>query len=89
MKHTPGPWKAKAKSTHWLIFAPDESEIGMVYRPDTRANAHLIAAAPDLLEASKRLLDAVCPEYDGMYPQPIRDAVEQLDDAIAKAEGRG
>lgn len=44
---------------------------------DVRANANLIAAAPDLLAALNRLLDGFSPE-----------AVAQANLAIAKAEGR-
>ena len=55
-KHTPGPWKA----THCTVSAPEtEDRLGFTFnvrngnRDDTKANARLIAAAPDMLEALK------------------------------------
>ena len=53
--------------------------IGGITQDETRANAHLIAAAPDLLEA---LLEAraYVPEHHG-------PAVHKIRAAIAKAEG--
>ena len=49
-KHTPGPWKAEAKS----VTAPEtDARLGLDIRlyggnaSDNRANARLIAAAPD------------------------------------------
>lgn len=53
-KHTPGPWKATGKevgtdytATHGMVA----SVIGMPNNWETKANAALIAAAPDLLGA--------------------------------------
>ena len=62
MKHTPGPWvyeKAtktirSAKNNYWL--ATMDSWDGQV---DNDANARLIAAAPELLEACHKLLDMI------------------------------
>jgi len=53
-KHTPGPWKYD--ETWALIHAEHGSEIAAVHaargtRGEAQANAHLIAAAPDLLAA--------------------------------------
>ena len=60
MKHTPGPWEVD-KETGEIIAR--ESVLGIIYGADDfpcceedideecRANAYLIAAAPDLLEA--------------------------------------
>lgn len=53
-KHTPGPWTAHART----VTAPEtEDRLGLNVqinggnREDNKANARLIAAAPDLLEA--------------------------------------
>lgn len=74
-----------------------------VYRLDIRdidcADARLIAAAPDLLEALKALRRAVCGETGfaaavrndsgTLYPWPALDAAEELAaNAISKAEGQ-
>lgn len=48
------------------------------------ANARLIAAAPDLLEALIAITTVRC---DGMDPTPINEAYEKADAAIAKATG--
>jgi len=60
-KHTPGPWRIciKPKSNHWhagLTVGTDErTQLRIcdpcVLNPNSRANARLIAAAPELLEA--------------------------------------
>lgn len=93
-QHTPGPWEASIKSpvvTHggWLICVKDKKGVTICEAPNTsqrtatkKANARLIAAAPDLLEALKlasTMLQVGGPEYDD------RDALEIINDAIAKA----
>ena len=66
----------------WLDSDPEDESL---------ANAHLIAAAPDLLEALREYLaadDALCggrPENAERY----RKAIAQACAAIAKAEGNG
>lgn len=61
-KHTPGPWGAHLQSPDRRVFAmkrrfwevgggPDNRGVAFVFG-DTEANALLIAAAPDLLEAA-------------------------------------
>lgn len=62
--HTSGPWEVKGPSQNGhcrRIFAGDEY-VGIVGGSDQpmrtiRANADLVAAAPDLLEACKSFLD--------------------------------
>lgn len=57
--HTPGPWETDDHESHWSIMGPN-GHIGdvRVYRspgleliPEADANAQLISAAPDMLEA--------------------------------------
>lgn len=60
--------------------------------PEGEANARLIAAAPELLEALRRLRDYNRGEPCPMHPRPISGkgcecAVNQASDAIAKATG--
>ncbi len=86
-KHTPGPWALDDES----IYAPDgegwkqvaeipnwRTNPGEVLTPEDNANARLIAAAPDLLEALKAILN----ETGGMGG-PFTTARA----AIAKATG--
>jgi len=86
--HTPGKWTIGAHqkiiSTGWSIRISDESAIAYVLgerNPELQANARLIAAAPDLLEALKRLIDA--PNH-GTH-EAMRRANEAAREAIAKA----
>jgi hypothetical protein len=63
---TPGPWRARVKRTgeSWWVVAPKDNGEGYlaecVARQDANeANAHLIAAAPDLLASCKELREAL------------------------------
>ncbi|MDZ5813883.1 hypothetical protein U4I65_02380 [Stenotrophomonas maltophilia] len=95
-KHTPGPWGIEqTDDTNWIGFMrPDGRKVELIvcttqrdnfFKPDVQdkndANARLIAAAPELLEALK---DAVCAlDCCGKdYP-----AAEKARAAIAKATG--
>lgn len=95
--HTPGPWKAQKVVGSFQVpfhvvagkklvatcsgnqLAPDESSIA-----EARANAALIAAAPDLLVALERLLplweEAIGHETDYM------DMADFARDAIKRAK---
>lgn len=87
-KHTPGPWfpvedSVMTDGANYLgrfvakfVTGKDESE--------KTANALLISAAPDLLEACKAMVacyefEHVATEHDSIYGQAVS--------AIAKAEG--
>lgn len=94
-EHTPGPWevregygllmaevgpKDRAVATVWTKrMGQIEDKTVPVEWPEGQANGHLIAAAPDLLEACKIAL------YGG---GTIAEATEKCRAAIAKAEGR-
>lgn len=94
-EHTPGPWRAgldvpgnmtdiKAMAN---VLVARVSRFTDIFRPayqpspqtESEANARLIAAAPDLLEALQTLTE-LCDER-GLYPLNIEDARN----AIAKA----
>lgn len=93
-QHTPGPWLIEAETCHtgdiatvhntaekWVtIYAPHWMETGMGEQEQS-ANARLIAAAPDLMEALKNLLEA---HYNGNV---IRSDCLDAEAAIAKASG--
>jgi hypothetical protein len=79
--HTPGPWKADGLTvesiTHGNICLVN------LARPKgpTEANLRLIAAAPDLLAALRKIVS------DGDFTAP--EGMKRIAcDAIAKAEGR-
>lgn len=81
MTHTPGPWHVYAKSLYeHEVLAGNEIVAGLFalkagYDVEA-ANARLIAAAPDLLNAARLMLSY----------QP--NALRLLAEAVAKAEGR-
>lgn len=86
-KHTPGPWHVSSNTAQDLVCAGDEvvADCTTGDLPDISiANARLIAAAPELLEACKSLL----PEGwdDGVMDHMPGVKIARL--AIAKAEGR-
>lgn len=91
-QHTPGPWTAKATASlgpQYVVY-PEAAgpNIAIVYdHGNTKENAFLIAAAPELLEACK---EAACalkvagvrdPDQAGLYSTLL------LEMAILKAEG--
>jgi len=106
MAHTPGPWKVARKrgplhgigATDPLAIKDSTGEYvatlggGSVHFANADANAHLIAAAPDLLAALKE-----CVPWLESMPLPADDqhlrdmAAKTLNDvqaAIEKAEGK-
>ncbi len=91
MSYTQGPWIAVARTNASIeIEAPDQQGYGFKKVASTsltnhEANARLIAAAPDLLEACKTLVGL--PNTEDWLAR-LRLAVEQARAAIAKAEGQ-
>lgn len=90
--HTPGPWKPVESHTgDWYIAqANDDGAIGEVYADaggseDAEANARLIAAAPELLEAAKEIVRTGLGD-EAMHGDQ-REAVALIIAAIAKATG--
>ena len=87
--HTPGPWHVYISPGGWqtCVCAEDGSIItrmGNYSGSPVLANAHLIAAAPDLLAA----LRSLCSEfYMMMNPSLLPSAYRAACAAIAKAEG--
>ena len=85
-KHTPGPWIVVSRG----MFSPkvvDANSLGIchtTYAPTgAEANARLIAAAPDLLEALKEIVDAA----DGAGWEQLDPSFKKARAAIAKATG--
>lgn len=86
MKHTPGPWRNITKSCD--IIGANRERVASVdpYKDDEtiEANAALIAAAPELLSALRKIAAGVPYDSDGMTMEQMREAARA---AIAKAEG--
>ena len=57
-KHTPGPWSI-GKPTEYINQIKIEPTIGLVYGAgeEVKANAALVAAAPDMLKALNNVID--------------------------------
>lgn len=100
-KHTPGPWVVSAKSrttikqadflgeTNVLVASASGHPNSGLFPTDEEAihNAHLIAAAPDLLDACRVMLDHV--GYASCESSVQRQGLQKmLRAAIAKATGQ-
>ena len=90
-KHTPGPWMWSPEGDESVVRIPtpepqDFSVLGAseVMTSEDIANARLIAAAPDLLEALKEMVDMM---DSGDEPGSGSEWHIQASTAIAKAEG--
>ena len=92
-KHTPGPWSLikdglpKLNNQNNIVYGSDG--VAIVYGQANDADAQLIAAAPELLEACKLFLayhDAV-DKYDVSMMLAYADAEKAIRLAVAKAEG--
>lgn len=91
--HTPGPWRYWPcridSSTGMENYTQFVNHEGHVFRAPLRylreEDARLIAAAPELLEALKSLIDMDVAYNRGPV---VEDAVTKARAAIAKAEGK-
>lgn len=99
MKHTPGPWTTNPRAILSRVFADGGlrggDDIASVHGANDKANARLIAAAPELLEAVKAMQKA-CDEWAAEFTQKkramdwgvVNDAYLKASAAIAKATGK-
>ena len=92
-QHTPGPWTAEpyrvGDSAYKIVYDADGHWLAEVFdvpnAPDTAAaDARLIAAAPELLEALRNLVGLA--EMRGSLHE-YRAALDEARAAIAKATG--
>lgn len=89
-RHTPGPWQANKRHNGWDVYAPDKRVVAEIYRvaePEIcEANARLVAAAPELLEAAKRFIAWIDSGKRGFPSESKLDAaVTETRTAVAKA----
>lgn len=87
VKHTPGPWALSGRTATCIRTADQEQHIAYMETADNTvetclANAHLIAAAPDLLLALKSFM------HNNSVVIGLPLAARAARAAIAKAEGR-
>lgn len=96
-EHTPGPWEAEVQPDGWFEITARKPDVKppvdiagstsySLQVEEMRANAHLLAAAPDLLEALKRL-DRIDRGLEGWHEDARAEAWCKARAAIAKATG--
>ncbi len=96
MKHTPGPWEVR-RGEPWVIAKAYGNMKSVVHlnlpveqSESQKADARLIAAAPDLLEAAKHALETLDSKHNfqsAEWRHMHYLAFEELKNAIAKATG--
>jgi len=85
---TPGPWTCDGAESGYDMINDSRGYTVALVGPDPPleeqvGNTRLIAAAPDLLHAAKKMRDSLM--YAGPYAAP-QEAMKALEDAIDKAE---
>lgn len=90
--HTPGPWFAHVGEDGYFDVSTKEKLI--CTGQSGTDNALLVAAAPELLEASERALSKLLADWDRAHGHPLHVAYEnepaeasRLREAIDKAKG--
>ena len=94
-EHTPGPWSYRSlpkdnrdlNRVYW-VDGPDHSHIADIFSTGdmAEANAALIAAAPDLLEALIELLGHAVEQYPHYGSPRGQEEIIRAREAIAKAK---
>lgn len=89
-KHTPGPWKLDGQTVSIPVLNDKAgAELIRVFldkEPGTaKANAKLIASAPELLDTLKRIHEAVMENEDDLNNIPIDALKNSIQSAIKKA----
>ena len=95
-QHTPGPWVAVNEGPHWnnpkinmwnVYHGSDKEHVvdQVIECAYSEATAHLIASAPDLLEALQNLMTRVQCDKDAKHW--FTDEQKAVRAAIAKAKG--
>lgn len=94
MSYTKGPWEKKVFGDSFAVFHERGERVAYCYgayasntREEAEANARLIAAAPELLEACKEFLESFEP-YEEDSDKDTRRLLATMRAVVAKAEGR-
>ncbi len=94
MSHTPGPWEAvyaNYTTVHTVAGNETIASIGGLWDREVSefdANATLIAAAPELLQACKAMIDAQGADGHTQWEAQMTQALDQIENAVKKAEGK-
>lgn len=89
-KYTPGPWTIRGN-----IIEGNRVSIALIKKSysdraqdEQRANTHLIACAPELLEALQDIQEVTRSFHDDVYiPVKLKDVMQNTISIIAKAKG--
>ena len=104
MTHTPGPWKVDENHKGFVnirrdvdFYTSDIATVWDFYAENYESNAHLIAAAPEMLEALEEVVALtenlpVCP-FCGAVKEVQKHSPDclshEIEAAIRKARGEG
>ena len=92
-KHTPGPWHIQDDhGKRWIETGGNDDTIAEIHRRKDKgsvyscgealANAHLIAAAPDLLDALERMVKCAQKQnWNDHYPEELAASYLAIDRA--------
>lgn len=93
-KHTPGPWKVQHDPFNPNVRIVGDKELIVcvqatdMFAKETEANAALIAAAPDMLEALENRTEILCGMSCNKDAGFHTGACEMARAAISKAKGK-
>lgn len=91
-EHTPGPWEATRHydGSHWFVEYQLAGVRHTLVDGLSEANAHLIAATPELLKACQDIASIGGAIKKGYHPDKydLRGAIRIAEDAIAKATSK-
>jgi hypothetical protein len=90
MRHTPGPWAVSTSDgeAYWVCSSAEgKNEFGDMActKEEMKANASLIAAAPDMLKALEEALTDS--SFEDGHAKLTMDTLDLIRAAIAKARG--
>ena len=85
--HTPGPWHVFPRGESGMLHVgPARHSVAYVIRvDDERANARLIAAAPDLKEALMKFVAWHDADHESMKGSEVQEMYDQVVDAAKSA----
>lgn len=87
-KHTPGPWVARLEKDGWVVAHNTYDCVAYIRTLTVAdANAALIAAAPELLEACQAA-SAYLADPASEFEKNRKVATEMIHSAIARAKGK-
>ena len=95
MKHTIGPWNAEGPDEFgdWNIHPPHQRAVTAAVISNVRdaeeveANAHLVAAAPEMLAALEGVMEMACfREATGERWEKVRDAISKARPSVKSTD---